>query len=235
MIEKPTLVLLPGFDGTGRLFSPLRKQLSKDINTIVLSYPNDKPMTYSELCYSLKDELPNTPFVLLGESFGGPLAMQLSNRANENLKGIILCATFVKNPHVLLTKFIRPFLKPKHLRKETPAFYIKTMLTNGISDPTLIHNIQVATRDLSPEIYFTRLREIADVDVTEELKNCELPIVYFRATKDRLVYESSMNVVKTTNYNVTIQLFEAPHMLLQTQPKQAAEKVEQFIEKVASS
>ncbi|MGI9227160.1 MAG: alpha/beta fold hydrolase, partial [Gammaproteobacteria bacterium] len=87
----PTLVLLPGFDGTGRLFSPIHKELFDCVNTIVLSYPNDKPMTYSDLCHYLKDELPNSPYVILGESFGGPLAMLLSKYADENLKGIILC------------------------------------------------------------------------------------------------------------------------------------------------
>ena len=232
MIGKPTLVLLPGFDGTGRLFSPLRKQLSKTLNTIVLSYPNDKPMTYSELCYSLKDEMPDSPFVLLGESFGGPLAMLMSQRANENLKGIILCASFIKNPHVLLTKFIRPFLKPKHLRNETPALYIKTMLTNGISDPKLIHNIQAATRELTPEIYFTRLKEIAGVNVIDILEICELPIMYLRASKDRLVYASSMKLIEKFGKNVTIQSFDAPHMLLQTMPDLAAQRINEFINQI---
>ena len=222
MIKKPTLVLLPGFDGTGRLFSPLHKQLSEGINTIVLSYSNDKPMTYSELCYSLKDEMPNTPFVLLGESFGGPLAILLSQRSNENLKGIILCATFVKNPQVLITKLVRPFLKPKHLRKETPSWYIKTLLTNGISDKKLIYNIQAATRELTPEIYFTRLKEIAEVNVTNILENCELPILYLRASRDQLVYESSMKLIENFGKSVAIQSFDAPHMLLQTRSEQAA-------------
>lgn len=228
----PTLVLLPGFDGTGWLFSPLHKKLSDSVNTIVLSYPNDKPMTYSELCHSLKDELPDTPFVLLGESFGGPLAMLLSQRAGKNLKGIILCATFVKNPQVLLTKLVRPFLKPKHLRKETPSWYIKTILTSGLSDTTLIHNIQTATRALTPEVYFARLKEIAGVDVTDVLENCELPILYLRPSKDRLVYESSMRLIKKIGKNVTIQSFDAPHMLLQTKPEQTAQSIKRFLNEV---
>ncbi|MCZ6564733.1 MAG: alpha/beta hydrolase [Gammaproteobacteria bacterium] len=228
----PALVLLPGFDGTGRLFSPLHKQLMDSVNTIVLSYPNEKPMTYSELCHFLKDELPETPFVLLGESFGGPLAMLLSRRTGNNLKGIILCATFVKNPQVLLSKLIRPFLRPKHLRKETPSWYIKTLLTSGLSDTALIHNIQAATRELTREVYFSRLKEIADVDVTDILKNCELPILYLRASKDRLVYESSMRLIKKIGKNVTVQSFDAPHMLLQTKSEQAAQSIKKFLNEV---
>ena len=227
---KPTLVLLPGFDGTGRLFSPLHKELAEDVDTIVLSYPNDKVMTYSDLCHYLKDELPNSPYVLLGESFGGPLAMMLLTYADENLKGIILCVSFVKNPQVLASKLIRPFLKPKHLQKETPAWHIKTMLMNGVSDATLTRNIQAATAELSREAYFYRLREIADVDVTRILQKCELPILYLRAKKDRLVYESSMKLIEKLGKNVTVELFDAPHMLLQTKPKQAAQSIRRFLD-----
>ncbi len=227
------LVLLPGLDGTGRLFSPIHKELSDSVNTLVLSYPTDKVMTYSELCHHFKDELPVTPYVLLGESFGGPLALMLSQYADENLKGIILCASFVKNPQVLLSKLIRPFLKPKHLQKVTPAWHIKTMLINGVSDETLIHNIQAATAELTREVYFSRLREIADVDVTAILEDCELPILYLRASKDRLVYESSMKLIEKLGKNVTVEVFNAPHMLLQTKFKQAALTIKKFLHDVA--
>lgn len=226
---KPTLVLLPGFDGTGRLFSPLHKELFDSVNTIVLSYPSDKVMTYADLCHYLKDELPDSPYVILGESFGGPLAMMLSTYADENLKGIILCVSFVRNPQVLLSRLIRPFLKPKHLQKETPAWHIRTMLVNGVSDAKLIRNIQAATTELTREVYFYRLREIADVDVTNILQKCELPILYLRAKNDRLVYESSMKLVEKLGKYVTVEKFDTPHMLLQTQPNQAAKCIKNFL------
>jgi len=229
---KPTLVLLPGFDGSGRLFSPIHKELSDSVDTIVLSYPSDKVMTYSDLCHYLKDGLPDSPYVLLGESFGGPLAMMLSKYADENLKGIILCVSFVKNPQILLSKLIRPFLKPKHLQKETPAWHIRTMLVNGVSDAKLIRNIQTATAELTREVYFHRLREIADVDVSDILEKCELPILYLRAKNDRLVYESSMKLVEKLGKNVTVEKFDAPHMLLQTQPKQAALSIQKFMKHI---
>ncbi|MEM7401750.1 MAG: alpha/beta hydrolase [Pseudomonadota bacterium] len=229
---KPNLILLPGFDGSGRLFSPLRKALADSVDTIVLSYPTDKVMTYYDLCHFLKDELPDTPYVLLGESFGGPLALMLSRYADENLKGIILCVSFIKNPQVLAEKLIRPFLKPKHLQKKTPAWHIKTMLTNGVSDSKLINNIQKATAELSREVYFYRLREIADVDVTSILENCGQPVLYMRATHDRMVYESSMKLVERHAKNLMVEKFEAPHMLLQTQPKLAAESIQRFINQV---
>ena len=189
-------------------------------------------MSYSELYHVLKDELPKKPFVLLGESFGGPLALLLSRHADQYLKGIILCVSFVKNPRTLLTKLLRPFLKPKHFQNDTPSWYIKTFLTNGLDDTTLIHNIKAASRELTPEVYYGRLTEIADVDVTDILGRCELPILYLRANNDRLVHKNSMRLIQNIGQNVRIQSFDAPHMLLQTKPEEAALGIQEFLNEI---
>ena len=225
---KPVIVLLPGFDGSGRLFAPLCKQLADEFETIVLSYPTDEMLAYSELEHVLKDELPNRPYVLLGESFGGPLAMLLSKRADENLKGIILCVTFVKNPRPWPTLLFEPFLRPQHFRAGTPAWYIKRFLLGGASDEKLIKNIQAANRALNPEVIYGRLKEIVNVDVSEIVESCELPILYLRAKKDWLVHESSMRLIKSLSTKVTTQSFDAPHMLLQLMPNEAAECITHF-------
>ena len=107
------------------------------------------------------------------------------------------------------------------------------MLTNGVSDKKLIRNIQKVTSELTREVYFYRLREIADVDVTAILKNIDIPILYLRASKDRLVYTSSMKLIEKHGKNVTIELFDAPHMLLQTKPEQAAIAIQKFLGEVS--
>ena len=68
-----TLVLLPGMDGTGELFSPLIKELGPDIQTVVIRYP-DLPLDYAAHEAFARARLPSTgPFVVLGESFSGPI------------------------------------------------------------------------------------------------------------------------------------------------------------------
>lgn len=228
------LVLLPGLDGSGQLFSQLCRQLNKDFETIVLSYPPDKVMTYLELEHLLKDELPDTPYLLLGESFGGPLAMLPSKRANSNLKGIVLCATFINNPRPWPTLLFEPLLKPKYLREDIPVWCIKRFLLGGSSDKVLIKNIQIVNRVLNPEVIHSRLKEIIDIDVSDILEECELPILYLRAKKDWVVHESSMKIIRTLGENVTVQSLDAPHMLLQTYPEEAAGYIRNFIDKEMS-
>lgn len=60
------------------------------------------------------DAIPRTrPFVLLAESFSTPLAVKLAATNPSNLKGLIICAGFIKNPVtgwlLQMKAFIRPF------------------------------------------------------------------------------------------------------------------------------
>ncbi len=45
----PMLVLLPGLDGTGKLFSEILKSLEGRVATRIIDYPKDIPLGYDEL------------------------------------------------------------------------------------------------------------------------------------------------------------------------------------------
>lgn len=100
-----TLVLLPGLDGSGDFFDPLCRQLPPQWRTHVVPYPGDRPLCYSELAGFVLAALPDdSPIVLLAESFSGPVAIQVSATRPAGLIGVVLCATFARNP--------RPFFRP---------------------------------------------------------------------------------------------------------------------------
>src|SRR4051812_43266913 len=94
-----TVVLLPGLDGTGTLFGPVLDHLPPDLRPLVVTYPTEEPLGYEQLLAHVLERLPTSaPFVLLGESFSGPLALMASSRSPVGLRGVILCASFVRNP-----------------------------------------------------------------------------------------------------------------------------------------
>ena len=63
-----TLVLLPGFDGTGLLLAGFATAFGPDVEIAVISYPTDKPLGYAGLESIARRHLPsNRPFFLLGE------------------------------------------------------------------------------------------------------------------------------------------------------------------------
>lgn len=98
----PSLVLLPGLDGTGKLFSDFVRVIGSEIDVQIVAYPTDEPLGYEELEARVRAALPrDRPFVLLGESFSGPIAIRIAANPTANLAGVILCGSFAKNPYPL--------------------------------------------------------------------------------------------------------------------------------------
>ena len=109
----PSLVLLPGMDGTGDMFRPLLDAFGGTLSSVVVSYPSTEPLRYSELVALARESLPtNGPYVLLGESFSGPIAVTLAAEHPDGLTGLILCASFVSNPI--------PWLRPLRHASQRP-------------------------------------------------------------------------------------------------------------------
>lgn len=88
----PTLVLLPGMDGTGELFASLLAQLGGETRSIVVRYPTCEFLNYDALTEVVKAQLPDgESFVLLAESFSGPCNFLGSNAARTTSRLDSLC------------------------------------------------------------------------------------------------------------------------------------------------
>jgi pimeloyl-[acyl-carrier protein] methyl ester esterase len=100
------LILLPGLDGTGKLFSPLLKVLSK-LDCEVIALPETGDQDYRTHTAWVRKRLPEQDFILIAESFSGPIAVALAQDGVENLKGIVFVATFLSAPNKKLIKLAR--------------------------------------------------------------------------------------------------------------------------------
>ncbi|WP_283190454.1 hypothetical protein [Pseudomonas sp. PMCC200344] len=100
----PTLVLLPGMDGTGELFAAFASSMEREFDTLIITYPPNIPLSYTALESLVRESLPtDRPFVLLGESFSGPIAISLSARQPPQQLGLVLCGTFARNPRPIFS------------------------------------------------------------------------------------------------------------------------------------
>ena len=110
------LVLLPGLDGTGDLFAPVVDALGPNVPTQIVRYPLSHASDYPTCEAVARGALPtDCPYVLLGESFSGPIAVSIAAAAPPGLRGLILCSTFVCNPQPCLRP-LRPGALHKHFR-----------------------------------------------------------------------------------------------------------------------
>src|SRR5215472_15855847 len=86
MPERVSVILLPGLDGTGRLFDPLLKELPADLHARVVTYPTDARLDYAALEGLVEAALPkNDPFIIAAEAFSGPVAIRLWSRRGDRL------------------------------------------------------------------------------------------------------------------------------------------------------
>jgi pimeloyl-[acyl-carrier protein] methyl ester esterase len=221
------LVLLPGMDGTGILFEPLIRALPQELCPIVQSYPGDAPLTYEELLPRIQSALPvSDPFILLAESFSGPLALRIAATNPAGLKGVILCASFIYNP-TRFPKSCRRLIQP-FVFGRWPAWLGTRALLAGYSKPAVFELVQRAHKLVTPAVLAARARAITVVNAADALAACRLPILYIAGSRDRLVPRHNQRRIVRINPGVKIVVLPAPHLVLQNAPHAAAKVIAEF-------
>lgn len=223
------IVLLPGLDGTGVLFRPFVERLPRDLSPIVVSYPPDRQLGYELLLEIVLRHLPrDEPFVLLGESFSGPLALMAAATCPAGLKAVVLCATFVQNPTWIrwggLASFVHPFAFRLY-----PKFSAAKALLGSYSTPELRKLIAGAIGAVRPEVFSHRVREVLRVQVADKLAACPVPILYLRGSRDLVVPGRNLREIRELLPALQAATLDAPHMVLQCQPAAAAQAVAHFV------
>lgn len=223
-----TLVLLPGMDGTGDLFAPLVRALGTAIPTRIVRYP-DRAMDYTAHEEFARASLPaDRPFVVLGESFSGPIAVSIAASAPAGMRGYVLCGSFICSPSPML-KWLGPFaalFSPKIMPKAMGASY----LMGRHATPELRQALGRALDSVSGSTLVARLKAIANVDVRAEAQRIRLPGLYLRATEDNVVKESASRIVMAHVKNARVVDLEGPHLLLQTKPTESARELRRVLE-----
>jgi len=223
-----TIVLLPGMDGTGQLFSELEKALDPRVEAMVVAYPADAPLSYEQLEMFVRERLPSDrPFFLLGESFSGPIAVSIAASTTAHLRGLILCCSFVTNP-CPWTNALRALgsVAPVHAM---PLALLSRMLLGRFSTLENRLALRRALANVSATTIRTRLGAVLGVNVARLLARVKVPVLYLRASEDRIVPPSASRLISEWLPSVRIAEVEAPHFLLQVAPVAAAEHINGFM------
>jgi pimeloyl-ACP methyl ester carboxylesterase len=229
----PTIVLLPGMDGTGELFQAFLAALKDEFTTIVVQYPTERTLTYLELTSLAASHLPTgTPFVVLAESFSGPVAISLATSKPRGLVGLILCASFARNPRPWLGYLI-PILGwvPKNWMS---TCVINFFFLGDFSTMQVANDFHRVFSRLNKAVLVQRLRLIVAVDVVPEVERVDVPLLYLMATKDRLISNSAAKPFEKL-IKCQICRLDGPHLLLQSVPEDAARVVKVFLNSLAKS
>ena len=227
-----SIVLLPGMDGTGLLFGPLLRNLGGDVKAVAVSYPPTTPLSYEELLPLVRSVLPReAPYVLLGESFSGPLAVMLAAERPPNLKALLLAATFIRNPIRWIPGRAGALATPAIFRLSKP-FVLAKALMSGHGSRNLMALINEAHSRVAPAVMAARARAILSVNVEAELKAVRAPIFLLRGASDMVVPRTISQEIEKARPNVRSFQIPGPHLVLQANPDQSASVIRQIVEMV---
>lgn len=229
--EPPVLVLLPGMDGSGDLFAPLTAVLGDQCELLVMRYPPDQPLGYAALTQWVRAHLPEgRAFVLLGESFSGPLAISLAAQQPPGLCALVLCVSFTRNPRPGLwaLRWLLPLLPFKAL----PAWLLSALLLGRFANPALRQALAQALEPVHERVLRARAEAILRVNVDQELAQVDVPILYLRGDHDRLVPGRVSQRLRRIQPALQVVGIQAPHCLLQVAPVEAAAALDDFLRTV---
>ena len=226
--DRPRLCLLPGLDGTGRLYAPLLTALADVADVDVLAYDSEQFKDYPELAEALAPRLPGRGHVVLvAESFAGPLAVLLAHRHPARVRGLVLAASFVHAP--LPASRIGATLLERLPAIAPPLPILERWLAGGELPPALRVAFLTAMRTVRHDVLRRRALAALRVDVRGELAALQIPVLHLQAGRDRLIGRHAGRQILRCARDARQATIDAPHFLFQMAPEAAAVGIRHFL------
>ncbi|MGY3265539.1 alpha/beta fold hydrolase [Lysobacter sp. HA35] len=220
------VVVLPGLDGTGALLEGFCSALEAlGVPASAVTYPRDRPLGYSELDPFARAQFPSAPFILLGESFSGPLAIRIAADPPPGLVGLVLSTTFARAPVGGLSA-LAPLVR--FAPATPPMSLLSWSLLGQWATPQLQAQLGAALRSVSPVALRARAEAALRIDVSNLLRAVAVPVLQLRATRDRLLARSASAQLSAGLPHCQTVRLPGPHLLLQTATQPAAQAVAAF-------
>jgi len=226
--DLPALRILPGLDGTTRMLDGFVSQARAAgfHDAAATGYPHDRVLDADGLETFAREQLSgDRPFVLLGESFSGPIALRIAADPPPMLRALVLSTTFATTPVPLLSPFapltrIAPVLTPMPL--------LSWLLLGRWRTPALESALRQALDEVSPDVLRSRAALALRIDARDALPRIRVPTLYLRARHDRLMHPSAGDAILRGIADARLQALDGPHLLLQTHGEACAEVIAAF-------
>lgn len=190
--DGPALVLVPGMDGTGRLFYRQVPLLARRFRVTTYRLRDDAH-DMSTLVDDLAQVARNATtagarVVVVGESFGGALALSFALANPQLVQALVVLNSFPRFlPQARLTLAIHalrvmPWEAMPLVRRLT-AFRLHSRYTHRAE----IRRFMELTQETSREGYIARLRILQSYDVRDRLGELEMPVLFLASERDHLV------------------------------------------------
>lgn len=229
--QKLTLVLLPGLNGTIGLFDPLLAVATDDYELMVIGYPTHEVKSYAELTDYVLEKISaiEGKFVVVGESFSGPIAVFLAANNIRGLSGIILVATFIRPPYFSFFNYL-PWTLIFKLAQ--PVYWLRINISSS-NKASILKAASIELQKVKPRVLAGRVKAALTVDASGALEKVQIPVAYFRADYDVLVPAWNVKKILAVKPDVNVVRFNSQHFLLQSVPREAWNAIDKFIKEIS--
>lgn len=188
----PLLIYVAGLDGTGELFFKQAPRLARTHRVVTFRSREHGRFTYEDLTGDLAaiiGDLGEQQATILGESFGGTVALSFALRYPQMVERLVVVNSFPRfrkrltiNLGVRLASGL-PFRLLWPVRR---AASIVGLLVDGVSRPDRLR-FWSAIHTVSGEAYARRLELIAELDLEPRLSEVQTPTLFIAGDRDLLI------------------------------------------------
>lgn len=218
------ILILPGLDGTAAFLSEVVELLDSKHEVTAVRYATDLHR-YQDLETRVEAVLPVDEYIIVAESFSGPLAAMIAAKNPNGLRGVVFVATFAKTP-IQVPAFLTYLFYIAPTKSRLLIRLAQPFLMGRWSTPEFTTKFRQVICTVPTSIIAGRLREVLKVDVVKQLKDIVVPTIYLAARNDRLI--SSKMASDFDRPAHTVFEIEGPHFLLQANAKESAEHILDF-------
>jgi pimeloyl-[acyl-carrier protein] methyl ester esterase len=223
-----SFVLLPGLDGTGKLFDRLLAVIGGSHAFTVVRYPESVASLNDLVAFARAaiDRVENP--IVIAESFSGVLLARLLSERKIRMRAAVFAASFMETPRrYLLPGALRV---PETVARVAMAALIKHFCVNGCDDAALREEIFRVVDSAPYRTLLTRLALLRDLE--ERVIETVVPVLALQATQDRVLDRSARSSIKRRIPGARIEMVEGPHLLLQAEPVACWRVIESFMRDV---
>lgn len=187
----PPLVFVPGMDGTGLLFHRQIPLLRSEYRVATYRL-RDRASSMDELVADLAEVVHATgggvPATIVGESFGGTVAMSFALAHPELVERLVILNSFPRFLPQFRLRLARTGIRllpwgAMTLVRRVTAFRLHSRFTHGREMARFLE----LTARTTKEGYLSRLRILRDYDVRERLHEIEAPVLLLASELDHLI------------------------------------------------
>lgn len=190
--EGPPLIYIPGLDGTGLLFYRQSRVLAHRFQVITFRLRDNAlsmDTLVADIARHLADAVPEgTPAIVVGESFGGALAMSFALAHPERIRALVILNSFSRvTPRFKLYAAIAAASIVPWGTMRIARRFTASRLHSSHTHRDEIKRFLLLTRATTRLGYINRLRILTHCDLRRRLKDIRVPTLFLAADEDHLI------------------------------------------------